>query len=215
MSTFTVYTVLSLLVAAANAFSAGCDFVRYKQVNIAIAKAACRTPGLPPGHSQGKLVRWDCWSASACHDRHGRRNRRSCSLSVAIITHLHVRDSTFSLAVVLLVLVFRQPIKFERQGGHATRRTLDRCRLRNLRQIHTSGNAVPQLRAKNLCVKAPRCMSPAIARFIWRNRAREAPWASTMLTTRVPFRRATEKNFRDIMGVRALGCDPRQSKSAF
>src|SRR6202171_4436680 len=36
---FTAYIVVTVLAAAANAFSAGCDFVRYKQVSIAMAKA--------------------------------------------------------------------------------------------------------------------------------------------------------------------------------
>src|SRR3982074_132134 len=36
---FTAYIVVTVLAAAANVFSAGCDFVRYKQVSIAMAKA--------------------------------------------------------------------------------------------------------------------------------------------------------------------------------
>jgi hypothetical protein len=36
---FTAYLVVTVLTAAANIFSATCDFVRYKQVSIAMAKA--------------------------------------------------------------------------------------------------------------------------------------------------------------------------------
>lgn len=36
---FTVYLIVVVLAAAANIFSAACDFVRYKQVSIAMAKA--------------------------------------------------------------------------------------------------------------------------------------------------------------------------------
>src|SRR5438128_11012198 len=36
---FTAYVVVSVVTAAANVFSAVCNFVRYKQVNIAMAKA--------------------------------------------------------------------------------------------------------------------------------------------------------------------------------
>ncbi len=36
---FVAYLIVTVLTAAANFFSAGCDFVRYKQVSIAMAKA--------------------------------------------------------------------------------------------------------------------------------------------------------------------------------
>ncbi len=36
---FTAYLIVTVLAAAANIFSAMCDFVRYKQVSIAMAKA--------------------------------------------------------------------------------------------------------------------------------------------------------------------------------
>jgi len=36
---FAAYLIVTALTAAANLFSAGCDFVRYKQVSIAMAKA--------------------------------------------------------------------------------------------------------------------------------------------------------------------------------
>src|SRR5438034_4905027 len=36
---FTAYVVVTVLAAAANIFSATCDFVRYKQVSIAMARA--------------------------------------------------------------------------------------------------------------------------------------------------------------------------------
>ena len=36
---FPVYVVVTIVAAAANIFSAMCDFVRYKQVSIAMARA--------------------------------------------------------------------------------------------------------------------------------------------------------------------------------
>jgi len=36
---FLIYLIVTALAAAANLFSAGCDFVRYKKVSIAMAKA--------------------------------------------------------------------------------------------------------------------------------------------------------------------------------
>lgn len=36
---YDAYLIVTVLAAAANLFSAGCDFVRYKQVSIAMAKA--------------------------------------------------------------------------------------------------------------------------------------------------------------------------------
>ena len=36
---FTAYLIVTVLAAAANIFSATCDFVRYKQVSVAMAKA--------------------------------------------------------------------------------------------------------------------------------------------------------------------------------
>ena len=38
---FTAYLIVVVLAAAANIFSATCDFVRYKQVAIAMAKGGC------------------------------------------------------------------------------------------------------------------------------------------------------------------------------
>jgi hypothetical protein len=39
---FPVYVVVTIVAAAANIFSAMCDFVRYKQVSIAMARAGVR-----------------------------------------------------------------------------------------------------------------------------------------------------------------------------
>ena len=45
---FTAYVVVSVLAAAANIFSATCDFVRYKQVSIAMAKAGVSESWMTP-----------------------------------------------------------------------------------------------------------------------------------------------------------------------
>jgi hypothetical protein len=45
---FTVYLVVTALAAAANFFSAGCDFVRYKQVSIAMARAGVPESWMTP-----------------------------------------------------------------------------------------------------------------------------------------------------------------------
>jgi len=45
---FTAYLTVTLLAAAANIFSATCDFVRYKQVSIAMAKAGVSESWMTP-----------------------------------------------------------------------------------------------------------------------------------------------------------------------
>src|SRR5260370_1869303 len=42
------YFIVTLLAAVANIFSAGCDFVRYKQVSIAMAKAGVPESWMTP-----------------------------------------------------------------------------------------------------------------------------------------------------------------------
>ena len=39
---FVAYVIVTLLTAGANIFSAGCDFVRYKQVSIACGRTITR-----------------------------------------------------------------------------------------------------------------------------------------------------------------------------
>ncbi|HVO79258.1 MAG TPA: DoxX family protein [Terriglobales bacterium] len=102
---FTAYLVVTGLAAAANIFSATCDFVRYKQVSIAMARA-----GVP-----------DSWmtmlgilkAAGALGLLIGIRvpligTAAAVGLILffvgAIITHLRARDYSFGLAVAFLLL---------------------------------------------------------------------------------------------------------------
>lgn len=102
---FAAYVAVTVLTAAANIFSAACDFVRYKQVSIAMAKA-----GVP-----------DSWmttlgilkAAGAIGLLAGIRappigTAAAVGLILffvgAIIIHLRARDYSFGLAVVFLLL---------------------------------------------------------------------------------------------------------------
>lgn len=102
---FTAYVVVTILTAAANVFSAGCDFVRYKQVSIAMAKA--RVPEswmtllgiLKAAGALGLLVGIGVPLLGTA---------AAVGLILffvgAIITHLRARDYSFGLAVVFLLL---------------------------------------------------------------------------------------------------------------
>jgi hypothetical protein len=102
---FTAYIIVNVLAAAANAFSAGCDFVRYKQVSIAMAKA-----GVP-----------DSWMTTLGILKAAGAVGLLVGIGVpligtaaaiglvlffvgAIITHLRAHDYSFGLAVVFLLL---------------------------------------------------------------------------------------------------------------
>jgi DoxX-like protein len=102
---FTAYLIVTALAAGANLFSATCDFVRYKQVSIAMARA-----GVP-----------DSWmttlgilkAAGAFGLLVGIRvpligTAAAAGLILffvgAIITHLRARDYSFGLAVGFLLL---------------------------------------------------------------------------------------------------------------
>ena len=64
---FTAYLIVIVLAAAANIFSAICDFVRYKQVSIAMAKAGVPESWMTTlGILSRQRARSDCWWASAC-----------------------------------------------------------------------------------------------------------------------------------------------------
>ncbi len=102
---FTAYVVVTVLTAAANIFSAACDFVRYKQVSIAMAKA-----GVPESWMTmlGILK-----AAGALGLLAGIRvpligTAAAVGLILyfvaAIITHLRARDYSLGPAVVFLVL---------------------------------------------------------------------------------------------------------------
>jgi len=102
---FTVYVVVTVLAAAANVFSAVCDFVRYKQVSIAMAKAGVPESWmtmlgiLKAAGALGLLVGIGVPLIGTA---------AAIGLIVffvaAIITHLRARDYSFGLAVVFLLL---------------------------------------------------------------------------------------------------------------
>jgi hypothetical protein len=103
---FTAYVVVTILAAAANAFSATLDFIQYKQVLINMAKA-----GVPESwitmlgtlKAAGALglvvgIRVPLIGTAAAIGL-------VLFFVAAIITHLRARDYSFGLAVVFLLLV--------------------------------------------------------------------------------------------------------------
>ena len=102
---FTAYIVVTVLAAAANVFSAGCDFVRYKQVSIAMAKAGVpdswmTTLGILKAAGALGLL------AGIGVPQIGMAAATGLILffAGAIITHLRAHDYSFGLAVVFLLL---------------------------------------------------------------------------------------------------------------
>ena len=101
---FTAYLIVTVLAVAANLFSATCDFVRYKQVSIAMAKAGVpeswmTTLGvLKAAGALGLLVGIGVPLIGTA---------AAIGLILffvgAIFTHLRVRDYSFGLAVVFLL----------------------------------------------------------------------------------------------------------------
>ena len=102
---FAAYLSVTLLTAGANIFSAMCDFVRYKQVSVAMARA-----GVP-----------DSWMTTLGILKTARALGLLVGIRVpvigmaaaiglvlffvaAIIVHLRAHDYTFGLAVVFLLL---------------------------------------------------------------------------------------------------------------
>jgi len=102
---FTAYLIVTVLAAAANIFSATCDFVRYKKVSIAMAKA-----GVP-----------ESWTTMLGIPKAAGALGLLIGIGVpligtvaavglilffvaAIITHLRAHDYSFGLAVVFLLL---------------------------------------------------------------------------------------------------------------
>ena len=102
---FATYVVVTVLVAAANAFSATLDFVRYKKILIAMAKAGVSESWLTilgilkAAGAIGLLVGIGVppiGTAAAVG--------LVMFFVAAIITHLRVRDYSFGLAAVFLLL---------------------------------------------------------------------------------------------------------------
>jgi DoxX-like family len=101
----TTYLIVTVLAAAANLFSATCDFVRYKKVSIAMAKA-----GVP---ESWMTVLGILKAAGALGLLIGFRvpligTAAAIGLILffvgAIITHLRAHDYSFGLAVAFLLL---------------------------------------------------------------------------------------------------------------
>jgi hypothetical protein len=102
---FTVYLIVTVLAAAANIFSATCDFVRYKQVSIAMAKAGVPESWmtmlgiLKAAGALGLLVGIGVPLIGTA---------AAVGLILffvgAIITHLRGRDYSFGLAIMFLLL---------------------------------------------------------------------------------------------------------------
>jgi hypothetical protein len=61
---FTVYLIVTILTAAANIFSATCDFIRYDKVSIAMAKADVPESWMTTLGVLKTAGGSDCWSAS-------------------------------------------------------------------------------------------------------------------------------------------------------
>jgi hypothetical protein len=102
---FTDYIVVTVLAAAANIFSAVCDFVRYKRVSIAMAKA-----GVPESWmtTLGILKAAGALGLLAGIGVPLIGTAAAVGLILffvaAIITHLRARDYSFGLAVIFLLM---------------------------------------------------------------------------------------------------------------
>src|SRR5437870_1870694 len=102
---FTAYLIVTALAAAANIFSAACDFVRYERVSIAMARAGVPESWmtmlgiLKAAGALGLLVGIGVPLIGTA---------AAVGLVLffvgAIITHLRARDYSFGLAVVFLLL---------------------------------------------------------------------------------------------------------------
>ncbi|MDB6065228.1 MAG: hypothetical protein JWR26_1436 [Pedosphaera sp.] len=102
---FTAYIIVTVLTTAANIFSATCDFVRYKQVSIAMAKAGVSESWmtllgiLKAAGALGLLVgiRVPLIGTAAAVGL-------ILFFVAAIIVHLRARDYSFGLAAGFLLL---------------------------------------------------------------------------------------------------------------
>jgi hypothetical protein len=103
---FTAYLIVTILAAAANIFSATCDFVRYEKVSIAMAKAGVpeswmTTLGLlKAAGALGLLV-----GIAAPLIGIAAAVGLVLFFVGAIITHLRGRDYSFGPAILFLLLV--------------------------------------------------------------------------------------------------------------
>ena len=102
---FTAYLIVTLLAAGVNIFSATCDFVRYKQVSIAMAKA-----GVPESWMTTLGVLKAAGALGLVVGIGVPLIGTAAAIGLilffvgAIFTHLRVRDYSFGLAVVFLLL---------------------------------------------------------------------------------------------------------------
>lgn len=101
----TTYLIVTIVAAAANIFSATCDFVRYKQVSIAMAKAGVPESWMTP---LGILKAAGALGLLAGIGLPVIGTAAAIGLVLffigAIITHLRARDYSFGPAVVFLLL---------------------------------------------------------------------------------------------------------------
>jgi len=102
---FTAYLIVTVLAAAANIFSATCDFVRYKKVSIAMAKAGVPESwmtmlGILKGAGALGLLVGIGVPLIGTFAAVG----LILFFVAAIITHLRAHDYSFGLAVVFLLL---------------------------------------------------------------------------------------------------------------
>jgi hypothetical protein len=102
---FIAYLAVTLLAAAANIFSAVCDFVRYRQVSIAMGKA-----GVPESWMTTLGVLKAAGALGLLVGIEAPLIGMAAAIGLilffvgAIITHLRVHDYSFGLAVVFLLL---------------------------------------------------------------------------------------------------------------
>src|SRR5438874_7301196 len=102
---FVAYLIVTVLAAAANIFSATCDFVRYEKVSIAMARA-----GVPESWmtTLGILKAAGALGLLAGIALPPIGTAAAVGLILffvaAIVTHLRARDYSFGLAVVFLLL---------------------------------------------------------------------------------------------------------------
>ena len=102
---FTVYLIVTILAAAANIFSATCDFVRYEKVSIAMAKA-----GVPESWMTTLGILKAVGALGLLVGMRVPVIGIAAALGLilffvsAIITHLRGRDYSLGLAIVFLLL---------------------------------------------------------------------------------------------------------------
>jgi hypothetical protein len=102
---FIAYLIVTGLAVAANFFSAGCDFVRYKQVSIAMARAGVPESWMTP---LGILKAAGALGLLAGIGVPVIGMAAAIGLIIffvgAIFTHLRARDYSFCLAAIFLLL---------------------------------------------------------------------------------------------------------------